>query len=75
MSDMATTGALKAWGDALYLERHRRRLTQAQVAEMAGVDQSTVSKLESGGGGLVDSFVAVARALEVELPAPGVKAQ
>ena len=77
MPDTAATGALKEWairsGDTLRMERHRRRLSQAQVAEKAGVDQTTVSKVESGGG-LIDSFVAIARALNVGLPAPEIKA-
>jgi transcriptional regulator with XRE-family HTH domain len=56
----------QAWGDALRLERYRRRLTQADVAAMAEVATPTITKAESGRGSL-DCFLTIARVLDVEL--------
>lgn len=44
------------------IERVRQRLTQAEVADRAGVDQSTVSDVENGKGS-TQTIAAVARAL------------
>jgi transcriptional regulator with XRE-family HTH domain len=57
---------LEEWGDTLRLERHRRRLNQAKVAELSGLSTRTVSNVESGRGSL-DAFLAIAHALEIKL--------
>jgi transcriptional regulator with XRE-family HTH domain len=54
------------WADALRLERHRRRLSQADVAEQAGVATRVVSKVEAGRGSAA-SVIAIAKALDVDL--------
>jgi transcriptional regulator with XRE-family HTH domain len=54
------------WADALRLERHRRRLSQADVAALAKVATRVVSKVEAGKGS-VASVLAIAKALEVDL--------
>lgn len=46
--------------------RKARGLTQAQLAELVGVDQATVSRTEAGEGGF-ESYLALAGALDVEL--------
>lgn len=54
------------WGDTLRLERHRRRLTQGDVARLADVSQKVVWAVENGQGSL-QSFLTVARTLDVDL--------
>jgi transcriptional regulator with XRE-family HTH domain len=44
--------------------RLKQNKTQAQVAEMAGVNRSTVVLLEKGSGGNLASLIQVLRALE-----------
>lgn len=52
--------------------RKLRGLTQAQVAERAGVSRSTVQKLERGDGGVsVESLIRVLRALGLGDAVPG----
>lgn len=58
------------WGEELRLERVTRRLNQADVAEMSGLDQTTISYLERGKGS-VESFDAAAKALGISLQAVG----
>jgi transcriptional regulator with XRE-family HTH domain len=48
------------------LERHRRRLSQAEVADLAGVATRVVSKVEAGRGS-ANSVIAIAKALDVDL--------
>ncbi|MDH4285438.1 MAG: helix-turn-helix transcriptional regulator [Gallionellaceae bacterium] len=48
--------------------REHRGLTQAQLAEAAGVTQSMVAMIERGGRrGTVDTLTVIARALKVDL--------
>lgn len=58
------------WAEELRAERARRRLDQAAVAEMSGLDQTTISYLEHGKGS-VNSFDAAARALGISLQPVG----
>lgn len=58
------------WGKELRLERRQRDLNQADVAEMSGLDQTTISYLEQGKGS-IQSFEAAARALGIALQAVG----
>lgn len=61
-----TSEVLRKWADTLYLERHRRRLKQVDVAAMAGVSQATLSETENGRGSF-DSCMAIANALGIDL--------
>lgn len=61
------TDARKSWADAIYLERHRRRLDQEAVAQLAGLDQTTVSKAERATAS-PETYAAIAKALAIELP-------
>jgi len=60
------TGIFERWGERLRSERRERRLTQDKVAELAGLDTSTVSRVEAGTAGFA-GYVAVAEALDVVL--------
>jgi transcriptional regulator with XRE-family HTH domain len=49
MSDAAAADVdLERWGDNVREWRFERGLTQAQLALQAGVDQSTISRVEQG---------------------------
>ena len=50
-------------GTNLRTLRLRLNLTQAEVARRAGIDRTTVARLERGDGGSVRSLVGIARAL------------
>lgn len=55
---------LVEWGVRLAQVRLRRNLTQAQVAELAGVSKRTVERWESGGGApQITTLLAVCRVL------------
>lgn len=60
------TDLRSVWADAIRVERVRRRLRQADVAEMANLDQATVSNAEFGRA-LVQTYEAIARALGLDL--------
>ena len=45
--------------------RNRRGLSQQELAEAAGLGLSTVAKIEQGHGGRMETFQAIARALDV----------
>lgn len=55
-------------GAQLSVLRHRRRLTQTQLAEMTGVDQAEISRIERGvSNATEDTLARLARALDAEL--------
>ena len=56
---------LKALGERLTAYRISRDLKQSDLAEKAGINRTTLSRLETGRGTL-DTFVRVLRALELE---------
>lgn len=56
----------KAWAETIRLERHRQRRLQIDVAEAAGVNQSTVVEAERGKASL-ETFLSIAAALGVTL--------
>lgn len=56
----------KSWGERLRSVRVDRNLTQDQVAVLAGLDHSTVSRVEAGTAGF-KGFLTVAQALNVNL--------
>jgi transcriptional regulator with XRE-family HTH domain len=53
-------------GQQLEAYRISRNLKQAELAELAGISRSTLSRLESGNGGTIDSLARIMRALNVE---------
>lgn len=57
------------WGLRIRARRHRRGLTQQDVAQMSGVPTSTQSRMELGRGAVVPlgTWVAVAAALDEDL--------
>lgn len=64
------TEARQTWADAIYMERHRQRLSQEDVARLSGVDQTTVSKAELASA-RDETYEAIAKALGIELPEAG----
>jgi len=56
-------------GDRLKVARQRRGLTQEALAERAGLSLGVIKKLERGGTGRLDTYHAVARALNVRTSA------
>lgn len=60
------TDRRRVWADALYVERHRRRMKQEEVARLAGLDQTTVSKAELGTA-REETYLAIAAAFGIKL--------
>jgi len=55
-------------GAQLSVLRHRRGLSQTQIAELTGVDQAEVSRIERGASNATeDTLARLARALDAEL--------
>lgn len=55
------------WGQAIRLQRRARKMTQVQLAEAVGVDQTTVSSWEKGRKAPgVDRQLVIARVLGVD---------
>ena len=55
-------------GGELSVLRHRRQLTQAELAEVTGIDQGEISKIERGvSNATEDTLARLARALGAEL--------
>lgn len=55
-------------GAQISVLRHRRGLTQTQLAERTGIDQSEVSRIERGASNATeDTLARLARALDAEL--------
>ena len=57
---------LSDFGQQLEAYRISRNLKQAELAELAGISRSTLTRLESGNGGTIDSLARIMRALDVE---------
>ncbi|KEO89727.1 XRE family transcriptional regulator [Erythrobacter longus] len=57
---------LSDFGQQLEAYRISRNLKQAELAELAGISRSTLSRLESGNGGTIDSLARIMRALDIE---------
>lgn len=60
----------QVWSDAIYVERHRQRLKQVEVARLTGLDQATISNAENGSAS-AETYRSIAKALGIELT-PGV---
>lgn len=64
-----TLARLDRLGKALKKARVRRRLTQAQMADRAGIDRKTLGRLEQGDPGIaLGSFLEVLAVLEADWP-------
>lgn len=61
MSDPAIIAIL---GNLIQKTRLQKNKTQEEVATAAGVNRSTIVKIENGGGGTLLSFVQILRSLE-----------
>ena len=61
MSDPAILALL---GNFIQQNRLQQNKTQQQVSEAAGINRSTLVKIENGGGGTLLSFIQVMRSLE-----------
>lgn len=59
--------ALRAGKPVIGLWRKYRKLTQAQLADLAGVKQGYISQIESGGNASFDVMKALAEALNITL--------
>lgn len=62
MTDMAIVTEI---GKRIKATRKRKRFTQAEVAERAGISSFTVSQIESGKNSSLTSFIAVMRVLKL----------
>jgi transcriptional regulator with XRE-family HTH domain len=60
---IAVANGLRRIGDDLATWRRLRRLTEAQVADRAGVSRHTVLRLEKGDGATLENVLRVARAI------------
>ncbi|MDX1660032.1 MAG: helix-turn-helix domain-containing protein [Nitriliruptorales bacterium] len=70
MRDNSSDGAASRLGTQLRARRKALRLTQQEVAELAGIAQRTVSLLETGGADTrLETVTAVASVLGLEIVA------
>lgn len=67
MQATAADDARKAAGKALAAARRETGRTQVDVADAAGLDQQTISRIERGGPASLNTLLAVAHALDVNL--------
>lgn len=63
--DLARTP--KQLGSVIQRQRRAKDLTQAQLGERAGLRQETISNIERGESGRLESLLAVLAALDLEL--------
>lgn len=64
LEELSDESVLKEIGDRLTRTRLERNLTQAQLAEMAGISKRTLERLESGASATrLTSFIRVCRSL------------
>jgi transcriptional regulator with XRE-family HTH domain len=66
MTPATAAATRKAWGDTLRGRRETSQLTQERLAEIAGIDQASVSRAEAGTGSL-ETYLRIAKALDVTL--------
>ncbi|WP_328903336.1 helix-turn-helix domain-containing protein [Streptomyces sp. NBC_00441] len=59
--------ARRAIGDRVRIQRMRLNLTQERLAEAAGVDRSTIQRMEYGEESKVSHLLKVARALRIHV--------
>ncbi len=59
--------ARRAIGDRVRVQRMHLNLTQERLAELAGVDRSTVQRIEYGGEAKISHLLLIARELRVHV--------
>jgi transcriptional regulator with XRE-family HTH domain len=57
----------RAIGDNIRRARTAKKLSQEQLAELAGLDRKTVNRIEQGHGTVVDHWLLISGALDVSL--------
>ena len=62
-SNLSNTAVAEIIGERIKARRLAAALTQQQLADKAGLSRSTVSELERGGAGNIQTFIQVLRAL------------
>lgn len=78
-NELSDDAVMAEWGQRLQRHRLDRNVTQAQLAEEAGVSTPTVQRLEAGSSVQLGSLLRVLRALglldqaEALVPPPGVR--
>lgn len=63
--EMTNTAILQTLGERLKEYRLRRNLQQAELAKFAGVNVSTVSRIEKGQNIMIDSYLRIMRVLDM----------
>lgn len=63
--EMTNAAILQTLGERLKEYRLRRNLQQAELARYAGVNISTVSRIEKGQNIMIDSYLRIMRVLEM----------
>lgn len=64
-NERTNTAILQILGERLKEYRLRRNLQQAELARYAGVNISTVSRIEKGQNIMIDSYLRIMRVLEM----------
>ena len=63
--EMTNGAILQTLGERLREYRIRRNIQQAELAEMAGVNISTIVRMEKGCNIMIDSYIRVLRVLDM----------
>ncbi len=63
--EMTNGAILQTLGERLKEYRIRRNIQQAELAEMAGVNISTIVRMEKGCNIMIDSYIRVLRVLDM----------
>ncbi len=63
--EMTNGAILKTLGERLKEYRIRRNIQQSELAEMAGVNISTIVRIEKGNNIMIDSYIRVLRVLDM----------
>ncbi len=61
---MSDPAIMEVLGNFIQQTRLQRNRTQYEIATAAGVNRSTIVKIENGGGGTLLSFIQILRSLE-----------
>lgn len=63
-SDLTDAGVLRALGERIERYRIEADLTQAELAEQAGIGKRTLERIEAGGGAELVTLIRILRALK-----------